>query len=267
MDEFDCRLTGAEFEQIRDRVFAVCRENGNALTARTYPRMVLISPNINDHIMTLTAPGMEQIQIDISQLYASPLTKKIKVWDDTVDVVDCGDEVGNWFSKFILGEKSGLRLVFYPSKYPKSEVTPRKEPYRTAEVKDMGSLHDETSFMIMNQGSFDELNTRIEKPVGPLQYRPNFVVNGPGAFEEDSWKWIRIGNEATFQIVQPCTRCTLTNIDPATGVRNPKEEPLKTLKQFRTFTKSGPSPVFGQHLGVRQQGTVRMNDAVYVGEN
>lgn len=59
-------------------------------------------------------------------------------------------------------------------------------------------------------------------------------------------------------------RCIFTNIDPMTAERNPQEEPLKTLKAYRTFKESGASPVMGIHLGVRQQGSIKLHDAVYV---
>lgn len=119
--------------------------------------------------------------------------------------------------------------------------------------------------MLMNQGSFDDLNRRLDKPVTALQYRPNFVVKGPAAWDEDSWKWIKIGEKTIFRKNQPCIRCVLTNIDPKPGERNPDMQPLKTLKEFRVFPEIAASPYFGIHLGVRQMGRVRLGDDVYVG--
>lgn len=59
-------------------------------------------------------------------------------------------------------------------------------------------------------------------------------------------------------------RCVFTNIDPITAERDPKEEPLKTLKSYRLIEKGGDSPVMGIHLGIRRQGKIRLHDAVYV---
>lgn len=58
----------------------------------------------------------------------------------------------------------------------------------------------------MNEGSVAELNSRLDHVVTPLQFRPNFVVKGPLAFEEDSWKWVRIGKNVIFRNIKPCTR-------------------------------------------------------------
>jgi len=117
---------------------------------------------------------------------------------------------------------------------------------------------------LINEGSVEELNTRIEQPVTALQFRPNIVIKGPDPYEEDEWKWIKIGDEVIFRNVKPCTRCVFTNIDPITAERHPKEEPLKTLKSYRLIEKGGDSPVMGIHLGIRQQGKIRLNDGVYV---
>ena len=118
--------------------------------------------------------------------------------------------------------------------------------------------------MLMNEASITDLNTRIKEPVTPLQFRPNFVVNGPSSFEEDKWKWIKIGDEVIFRNVRPCTRCVFTNINPESGVSNKEGQPLKTLREYRKLPKCGQSPVMGIHLGVRSKGTVRLGDSVYV---
>lgn len=217
--------------------------------------------------MTLSAPGMTDIKLEISQLYNVKETITVKIWDDDATCVDCGDEMGQWFSKFVFGKERGLRLVFYPESEPKPYIQDKKYLFEQADQKDTGTLHDETSFMLMNQTSFDDLNTRIEKPVKPLQYRPNFVVKGAKAWEENDWKWVKIGDKTIFKNVQPCIRCVSTIVDPSTGERNPQMEPLKTLKTFRYFPEIATNgPVFGVHLGLRGKGSVKVGDNVYVGE-
>lgn len=260
LNEIDCGNLGPNVGELRDRVFMVVRKSGEFVTARTYPKMVLIMPKVVGDEMFITAPEMAEIKINIRNLYTSTNVMKITVHKDQANCIDCGDEAANWFSKYILGENDGLRLVFYPSVEPKPVVKDR-----TIDRKDTGALHDETSFMLMNQASFDDLNARIDSPVTPLQYRPNFVVTGPYAWAEDTWKWVKIGNETIFRNIQPCIRCILTNIDPVTGERHPDAQPLKTLKTFRTFKEIAANPWFGIHLGLRSNGKVKLGDNVYVG--
>lgn len=60
-------------------------------------------------------------------------------------------------------------------------------------------------------------------------------------------------------------RCIFTNINPETAERNPKGEPLKTLKQYRKFKATGESPVLGVHLGMKVPGVIKLGDPIYVG--
>lgn len=94
-----------------------------------------------------------------------------------------------------------------------------------------GAYPDATSYCLINEASVTDLNTRLEKPVNPEQFRPNFVIKGASAYEEDTWGWVKIG-DVIFKTVMPCTRCIFTTVDPETGIKNPKAEPLKTLKRF-----------------------------------
>lgn len=73
-------------------------------------------------------------------------------------------------------------------------------------------MHDETSFMMMNDASIGWINEKLGTEVTQLHFRPNFVVKGANALEEDYWNWVRIGNDAVFRIVRPCNRCYVIKI-------------------------------------------------------
>jgi uncharacterized protein YcbX len=263
VNEFECGLLGPENEYLRDRSFMLIKKD-EFVSARTYPKMVLVTPRIVKSVLYLNAPGMDEISVDIQKVTDENKKANVRLWKDRADVIDCGNEAAAWFSKYLLDVNEAFRLVYYPSTEPKPVIEPKGYRFKTAERKDTGMLHDETSYMLMNLSSFDDLNTKLEKPVGPLQFRPNFVVKGATAWEEDSWKWLKIG-EVIFQNVQPCVRCMFTTIDPQTGERDKNEQPLKTLKKFRAFEKISSSPSFGIHLGMRVPGIVKAGDSVYVG--
>lgn len=188
---------------LRDRVFMVVR-SGEFITARAYPPLVQIMPTISENLMTLSAPGMIDIKIDFQKLKATP-PNKASVWSQEVNVIDAGEEAAQWFSRFILKEDFGLRLVFYYDNKPTRDVRPKNKIFETAIPDDTGALHDATSFMLINETSIADLNTKIKKPVTPLQFRPNIVIKGPQAYAEDSWKWVKIG-DTVFRNVKPCTR-------------------------------------------------------------
>lgn len=191
---------------MRDRTFMVVDEKGEFVTARKYPKLVQVMPTIENEIMKLSAPGTARIEVDfVTMMIQEPI--EAVVWGEKVKVFDAGDEAAHWFSQFILEANSGLRLVFYPLLVPTRDVREKNKIFDTAIKIDTGALHDATSFMMINEGSVEELNTRIDKAVTALQFRPNFVVKGPEAFEEDKWKWVKIGDDVIFRNVKPCTRC------------------------------------------------------------
>lgn len=198
-------MIGVQKDNIGDRTFMVVNSSGEFVTGRKYPKLVQVMPHIDGDIMTLKAPNMPDIDISFKELQILSTSKAV-VWGESVEVVDCGDHLARWLSRFIFQEDFGLRLVYYPLSYPSRDVREKNKIFETTFRKDTGALHDATSFMLINEKSVEELNTRVEKAVTSLQFRPNFVVKGPLAFDEDGWKYVKIGNEAVFQNVKPCTR-------------------------------------------------------------
>lgn len=88
--------------------------------------------------------------------------------------------------------------MFYPLDYPTKGIPARDKKYKDLRDKDAGSYHGKSSYMMVNQASVDELNTHLDHIVKPLQFRRNFVVDGPNPHDEDHWKCIRIGKNVTF---------------------------------------------------------------------
>ena len=43
---------------------------------------------------------------------------------------------------------------------------------------------DAATYLVVNQSSLDELNSRMERPLTELSFRPNIVVEGPEPFDE-----------------------------------------------------------------------------------
>ncbi|KAK2067611.1 hypothetical protein P8C59_001334 [Phyllachora maydis] len=99
---------------------------------------------------------------------------------------------------------------------------------------------------LLNLSSVRDLEEKVPKDetlqeLDPVRFRPNIVVDGAPAYDEDSWKKIRCGpaeasssclDQATFHVSCRTTRCKLPNTDPDTGVRHPVE-PDKTLRTHR----------------------------------
>ncbi|XP_067012452.2 mitochondrial amidoxime reducing component 2 [Anabrus simplex] len=273
LQSVQCETLGPRDGFLRDRTFMIVNQMYNFITARQQPEMIKITPKIEGDKLTLTAPGMEQsVMINITSLLTHP-KRKAKVWRQIVEVIDCGDEVAEWLARYMSnGPHIKPRLVYYPRQEATRDVLPEYKVFKYLHRKDVGALPDASSYNMIVQESVDDLNTRLTEPVTPLTFRPNFVIRGPKAFDEDTWDYVRIG-DVIFRNVMPCTRCILTTVNPETGVKDHTMEPVKTLKTYRQITDAklkrwvGESPCMGLHLVLCTGGSVKVGDEVYVGVN
>lgn len=261
---FDCHILGFEHEGLFDRGFVIAQKN-KQVTARAYPKLVLIQVQVVDGELILCAPGMPNIAVNLNELRNRPIDFKVELWASKMKGIDVGDAVGDWISEFIVGKSGAFRLIFYPHLYPVKPKLSCDVPYKAFKNGDVGAFHDDTSYMLINQASMDELNSHLDHLVKPLQFRPSIVINGPKAYEEDNFKWIRIG-DTIFRGLRPCTRCIFTNINPETGERHPDREPLETLIKNRTIIPN-ESPVMGLHAALRQPGKISIGDEVYINDD
>ncbi|KAL0134398.1 hypothetical protein PUN28_001289 [Cardiocondyla obscurior] len=268
--EMECTTLGLKSGWLRDRTLLVIDLEGRFLTARQQPKMVNVSPSVSGSVLTLSAPGMMSVSVDLAQLRGKSF--RVAVWGQAVPARDCGEEPARWLSRYILQEDVGLRLVYYPLDRPVRPVRQKNvKSFPKQEPIDAGAYPDETSYTLANEASIADLNTRLDEPVVAQQFRMSFLVKGPSAYEEDNWDWVKIGN-VIMRNLRPCTRCIFTTINPETGTKHPNTEPLKTLRSYRQITDPqirpavGDSPAMGIHLGLRgPNGVVRLGDPVYVG--
>jgi uncharacterized protein YcbX len=167
------------------------------------------------------------------------------VWSDRVRTI-LGDLAwGAWFS-VRLGRT--VDLVYMP------DATRRRTDGRYA--KGLTSLSDGFPYLVVSQASLDELNTRLATPVPMDRFRPNLVIAGGAAFQEDGWTDLVIG-AARFQLVKPCARCVVVTTDQQSGARS--KEPLQTLSTYR---RQGNKVLFGMNAMGDSAGVVRVGDPV-----
>lgn len=231
-----------------DRRWMVVDAQGAFLTARKHPRLTLIRAQPRDECLLLEAPALPSLQ-----LMPAPDDRRadVVVWNSTVRAVYADANAHTWISTF-LGVPA--QFVFMDAACVRS-VDPK---YSTP--GDVVSFADGFPLLLISQAALDQLNAKLAKPIPMLRFRPNLVIAGTQAHAEDDWKRIRVGG-IVFDIVKPCMRCTIPNIDIERGEFDPDGEPLRTLKTYRHTTK-GIS--FGQNLIPRSVGTLRIGDAVEV---
>uniref|UniRef100_A0A914UHV8 MOSC domain-containing protein n=1 Tax=Plectus sambesii TaxID=2011161 RepID=A0A914UHV8_9BILA len=124
--------------------------------------------------------------------------------------------------------------------------------------------------MALSQASLDDLNSKFDSQKYEMRnFRPNIVVVGCPAYDEDLWNEVRIGGQAKFVCVKPCIRCPIITMNPNTAKRADDGEPLKTLKEYRQppgepQAQKKEWPVFGVQMGLNEAGVIKVGDPVYV---
>lgn len=238
-------LTEAGLES--DRAWMVVDAKGVFLTQRTLPRMALVRPEVAGEVLVLRAPGMPELCLD-AHAAAAPLT--VTVWNDTVPAWDAGDVAARWFSTF-LGQP--CRLVRCDPAHRRLSSSDW-----TGGLDAPNRFSDGFPVLVASEASLDDLNQRLRAAghaaVGMERFRPNVVLAGVQAHDEDRVDMVRIGTgaglEVQLQLVKPCSRCPIPDIDPATALSHPAVG--DTLRTYRQDKRLGGAITFGMNAIVRQ---------------
>jgi hypothetical protein len=226
--------------------------------------MVLISVEFvikaDKMALAISAPNMKKLVISLDEPQIGEQLS-VNVWGDVCEGVDVGEDAQNWFQSY-LGCKCSL--VRMPDSFKRS-TDPVYAP------NGQTGFADGFPFLLASKEGLDDLNSRLETPVTMENFRPNIVVQGCKPFQEDSWKVIKVNN-IVFKVVKPCSRCKVPTVNPATGKMDPNNEPLKTLKTFRTGLALGfqnkkweKEIFFGQNLDHEgKTGFVNVGDFIKV---
>uniref|UniRef100_A0A2R9C510 Mitochondrial amidoxime reducing component 1 n=1 Tax=Pan paniscus TaxID=9597 RepID=A0A2R9C510_PANPA len=261
VSEAECTAMGLRSGNLRDRFWLVINQEGNMVTARQEPRLVLISLTCDGDTLTLSAAYTKDLLLPIK----TPTTNAVhrcRVHGLEIEGRDCGEAAAQWITSFLKSQP--YRLVHF-----EPHMRPRR-PHQIADLfrpKDQIAYSDTSPFLILSEASLADLNSRLEKKVKATNFRPNIVISGCDVYAEDSWDELLIG-DVELKRVMACSRCILTTVDPDTGVMS-RKEPLETLKSYRQCDPSerklyGKSPLFGQYFVLENPGTIKVGDPVYL---
>jgi uncharacterized protein YcbX len=75
---------------------------------------------------------------------------------------------------------------------------------------------------IVNLASVAAIETLVGAPVDPLRFRANLYVDGWPAWRELDLvgRTLSIGAQARLEVVKRIVRCTATDVEPGTGIRD-----------------------------------------------
>lgn len=233
-----------------DREWMVVDTVGHFITQRDLPRLALIRPALRDGALCLTA-GDDTLRLPLA--HEGPVREAV-VWRARVPAFDAGDAAAAFLSDW-LGR--ALRLVrFDPRQRRLSNAD------WTGDIEAPNFFSDGYPVLVVSRASLDDLNRRLAVPLPMNRFRPNLVLDGVGAWAEDTLRDFTAG-ETRLRIVKPCTRCVITTTDQSRGERD-GEEPMRTLKTFRHDPQLR-GVTFGQNAVVLQPGLLRAGTPVEVG--
>jgi uncharacterized protein len=210
-----------------DRRWMIVDGYGEVVTAREYPRLVLVTPFLTGGGIRLTGPDGPDLTVSVP---GGDELIPVTVWQSRLLAAPAGAAADAWFSA-VTGEP--VRLVYL------DDPTRRRPNPDYSRDGDRVSFADGYPLLLTTDSSLAELNGSIAAGPGAAQgplpmrrFRPNAVVAGTDPWAEDGWRRLRIG-EVTFRVVKGCDRCVLTTIDPDTAATG--KEPIATLARTRRW--------------------------------
>jgi uncharacterized protein len=227
-----------------DRRWMLIDKNNKFLTQRQKPKMVLIRPEIQESCLLFKAPEQRPFEIPLEP--ESRIETEVNIFGERCTAWETSRDAEIWFSTFL---KYPCRPVYMPN------TTRRIVDQKFSKFPSRTSFTDGFPFLLIGEASLEDLNQRLQSPVEMRRFRPNLVIQGSHAFEEDIMEWITIGN-IMFQVAKRCGRCRVTTVDPEVGEFSGKD-PLMTLSNFRS--QNGEA-LFGQNLIHQKNGVLKIGD-------
>ena len=237
-----------------DRAWMVVDSEGEFLSQREAPRMALIQPAFKrgGTELQLRAPGMLALHLRVDAVEAPT---RVRVWDDEVPAYDMGDIAAQWFTDFLGLNEQGLPRTDAP-KYRLVRFDPEHRRLSdrkwTGDAEALNQFSDGYPVLVLGQAALDGLNTRLQAqghaPVDIRRFRPNIVLEGLEAHDEDRVGPLQIATaegEAVLTPVKPCPRCPIPNINPDTAQSSP--EVNDTLQTYRQDARVKGALTFGMN--------------------
>jgi molybdenum cofactor sulfurtransferase len=252
-----------------DREFALVDSSGSAMRLQMYPKMAFIVASIDDHgeTMTVSAPGQEEIVIrldDRSRDISDHMNKgSVKVCGNQCHGSLWGDHhVSQWFSNYL--EVRCFLARFNSESYDlPCDVSVPGSPQRSRGV----AFANEQPLLLLSEKAVETLNqlleSRNQRLVTPRHFRPNMVVRIEGERApttsnlEDGWTNLEFkGKEFKLEVVGPCPRCSMVDIDPTSGMKG------KTLRALAEYRRCNGQINFGIFLRASRRASAPCSDGL-----
>ncbi|UPR03439.1 molybdenum cofactor sulfurase [Chloropicon primus] len=230
-----------------DRKWMVVDEEKNRMvTQRKCPELARVRTALPVEALTISDPtavrGALTVSVDdrtlevpLEERVGGLARRKATVWSFTAEgCLDEGDEAADFFTKLV---KFPCRLVRF-----NEDCTRRTE--EGFAPRGQTAFSDGFPFLVATRESLDAVNDQLElqgdEKVPMDRFRANVVLQGLGEpFVEDRIKQIQIesAEPTIFDLVKPCSRCTVTTVDQEAG-QGTGRQPLQALTTIHSGKKA-----------------------------
>ncbi len=219
-----------------DRRWMIVDPQGVFLTQRECPEMARIVPSLPRnaageyelHLQLANAQGQLDQTSPMQRVEPSheSASRKVLLWKFEGQAIDCGHQASKFLSDFL---QRPVRLV----RFNEFETRQCNKAW-TGELTGRTYFSDGYPILVLGQASVIDLAQRMNlKSLVIERFRPNIVISGLAAYEEDFVHSLLLMDEpdanrsqsavaprpmsVALRLVKPCPRCPIPRVDPWTG--------------------------------------------------
>ncbi len=232
-----------------DRRWMITDEHGHFLSQREIPAMAMLhlSAAENGWKLQHVHDSNKNFFIPLAPPPQQPVT--VQIWGSKTAALPAGEAADEWFTQQ-LGMQ--CKLVYMPEQ----EGVLVDEQYNINHG--VTAFSDGFPILMTSEASLELFNSRSTEIIPMNRFRPNMVISGTAAHEEDSMKEFSI-NGIHFFGVKPSARCVVTTINQTTAAKG--KEPLKTLSIYRSQNNK---TYFGENVMAAGTGTISTGNIVTI---
>jgi uncharacterized protein YcbX len=242
--------TGLEW----DRTWMVVNAQGQLVSQRQVPTMALMETRFRAGDVVLRAPGMLALHLALDQAEGPT---RVSIHGQDMPAYDMGDLAAQWVSDYLSQSPAGqalgpLRLARFDPEYQRPS-----DPEWTQGHAALNTFGDGFPLLVTTAASMMEFNRRAQA-LGQAEsdirrFRPNLVLSGLEPHQEDQLKSLRLHTPqgmVEIQLVKPCVRCSIPDVDPSAGQKDQWASPV--LQQYRRDARMDGALTFGMNAIVSQ---------------
>ncbi|KAL8688931.1 MAG: hypothetical protein Q9218_005278 [Villophora microphyllina] len=201
--------------------------------------------------------------------------EKMKIWKDEPDALLIASTMQanppTWLTDIQTYIKSSSPLALFRLAKKHERLVFRNAPSKEElGYQSVVGFADAYPLHILGLASVADLDRRLSTVIPQfttsttLRFRANIYFGGLDAYNEDSWKLIKVGKQV-FEVPCRTTRCELPNVDQYTGQRH-RSEPSKTMKNYRSIDEGaiGKACLGMQMIPAAELGVINVGDSIEV---